>query len=156
MRTLTVPVTVTDPATGQATQVTATCQVNGAGLRIGATTNIKDYGSPTWLAAAQAFNAYTGTAMATTLQRAYLVEGQWPAAVLPRISQLAAAGCRFQVCMYPQRTASPAERVSLANQITLLQRAGVTFDCVLVTKPNIGGKFPSAVRTPPTSPGTGR
>lgn len=114
-------------------------------IPLGATINPKDYSLTTsqWALTATTYDGYVGNTTAVTWERAYYVEGQWPAAPFGRISQLG-TGCKFQVCMYPQRTLSTSEQVNMANQISILQRAGYTFDVVICTEPNIGGKFASA------------
>jgi hypothetical protein len=158
---LTAKVTSEDNLIATASQPFTVTGSSSGGFLVGATTNPQGYGATanTWIAGCRQLNAYlsgvsswpppTGVTpiyMATTRTKIYLQEGSWPTSLSPEITQLAAVGCKFTVCVRPIRAGQPtytldpsgsygdattlAEKTNLFNYLTMLNNAGISYDVV--------------------------
>lgn len=106
----------------------------------GATVNPTVYHMTNWVQAANTFDGYVGHPLATTIQKFYMVEGQFPSGRLPlRITEMAKVGCQFIICAYPSRTTDQTSQ--LAAYLQLLNSNGIVYQLALVNEWNCRGKF---------------
>jgi hypothetical protein len=106
----------------------------------GATVNPNVYRMSNWVKGAQTFDSYVGYPLASTIQKIYMLEGQYYKDPLPpHIAQLAAAGCQFIVCVYPSATAD--ESSQLSDFLQVLNSKGIVYQAALVNEWNCAKKF---------------
>lgn len=106
----------------------------------GATVNPSVYQMTNWVDAANTFDSYVGYPLATTIQKIYMLEGQYYTDPLPsRMRQLASVGCQFIVCVYPSRTTD--ESSQLSDFLQLLNSNGIVYQAALDNEWNTKDKF---------------
>jgi hypothetical protein len=106
----------------------------------GATVNPSAYHMSNWVKGANLFDSYVGYPLATTIQKIYMQQGQFYTDPLPvRITQLAAVGCQFIVCVYPSTTTD--ESSQLSDFLQLLNGKGIVYQAALVNEWNCKDKF---------------
>ena len=106
----------------------------------GATVNPGAYHMRNWAKGAHRFDSYVGYPLATTIQKIYMTEGQYYTDPLPaRITELAAVGCKFIICVYPSKTTDESSKLS--NFLQLLNSHGIVYHAALVNEWNCKNKF---------------
>jgi hypothetical protein len=105
----------------------------------GATVNPSVYNMTNWVQGANTFDGYVGYPLATTIQKIYMQEGQYPTRLPLRITQLASVGCQFIICAYPSRTTDQSSQLS--NFLQLLNSNGIVYQIALVNEWDCGDKF---------------
>jgi hypothetical protein len=109
----------------------------------GATVAPGVYGVTDWLQGAKIFDSYIGLPLAVTVQKIFLLEGQFYTDPLPsHITSLASAGCQFIICVYPSRTKDDSAK--LAAFLRLLNSKGIVYQAALVNEWNCANKFADA------------
>jgi hypothetical protein len=108
----------------------------------GATVNPRVYGISDWVKGAKTFDSYVGYPLATTIQKIYMLEGQFYKEPLPaKITELANVGCQFIVCVYPSSTTDQSSE--LTTFLDLLTSKGIVYQVALTNEWNTKNKFPT-------------
>lgn len=103
---------------------------------VGATVNPSAYGVSDYLQAANIFNGFTGTTLATTFEKVYMSHGAFPQSPPSKITSLASAGCAFVISIEPSRTLTTDEQTLVTRFCHRMTAAGLTYRIVLYSEAN--------------------
>jgi hypothetical protein len=103
----------------------------------GATVSLNAYpGASDYVDAAQILDGYVGMPLATTIQKIYLNSATFPTSPGAKLTQLSAAGCQFLISVVPSLKKTSSEQTNLANYLTMITNAGISYRVVLFSEAN--------------------
>jgi hypothetical protein len=102
----------------------------------GATVDLQSYGVTNYVKAANILDGYVGIPLATTIQKIFLGSSVFPASPGAKLTQLSKAGCQFLISVEPSTQLTSAEQTRLANYLTMLSNAGISYRVVLYSEAN--------------------
>jgi hypothetical protein len=130
------------PGAQSGTAIRAMLAATTPAMITGATVNPKVYHLSNWVEGAHIFDSYVGYPLAKTIQKIYMLEGQFYKEPLPdKITGLASVGCQFIVCVYPSRTTDQSSE--LTTFLKLLTSKGIVYQVALTNEWNTKNKFPT-------------
>jgi hypothetical protein len=103
---------------------------------LGATVDLHSYGVKDYIQAANIFDGYVGMPFATTLQKVLLQSSEFPTSPGTQLTELSGAGCQFLISVEPSTVLTSSEQTRLANYLSMLNNAGITYRVILFSEAN--------------------